>query len=220
MPPVIISVIINRYLNISWSISASNIILCFHDLFVLSFLFSMCYDYVQIKLNALDRIIKYYKSKATQALYLFEQGKKPIDIAVELDISYSEVFEIQQEYFALKELYDLAFVCMEIGNDLTSFMGLFKLLKRNKVLSKKQILKFLNYANEDLPTLEDRCRKLGNVSVELQIRKKRLGDKVAALIVNVTQLKKSINWYEIQIKDKNQIISNLDRQLNQKVSEL
>ena len=161
------------------------------------------------------------KSKATQALYLFEQGKKPIDIAVELDISYSEVFEIQQEYFALKELYDLAFVCMEIGNDLTSFMGLFKLLKRNKVLSKKQILKFLNYANEDLPTLEDRCRKLGNVSVELQIRKKRLGDKVAAaLIVNVTQLKKSINWYEIQIKDKNQIISNLDRQLNQKVSEL
>jgi hypothetical protein len=30
------------------------------------------------------------KSKATQALYLFEQGKKPIDIAVELDISNSQ----------------------------------------------------------------------------------------------------------------------------------
>jgi hypothetical protein len=29
--------------------------------------------------------------------------KKPIDIAVELDISYSKVFELQQEYFALKE---------------------------------------------------------------------------------------------------------------------
>ena len=80
------------------------------------------------------------KSRARQALYLFEQGKKPIDIAVELDISYSEMFELQQEYYALKELYDLAFVCMEVGNDLSSFMELFKLLKRNKMLRKKQIL--------------------------------------------------------------------------------
>jgi hypothetical protein len=44
------------------------------------------------------------------------------------------VFELQQEYFALKELYDLAFACMEIGNDLSPFMELFKLLKRNKML--------------------------------------------------------------------------------------
>lgn len=157
------------------------------------------------------------KSKASQALYLFEHGKKPIDIAVELDIPYSEVFELQQEYFALKELYDLAFVCMEIGNDLSSFMELYKLLKRNEMLRKKQILKFLSYANEDLPTLENRCRKLGSVSVELQIRKKQLGDEVAALSVSVSQLKKSLNWYETQIEDRKQIISNLDRHLNQKI---
>ena len=31
------------------------------------------------------------KSKPTQALYLFEQSKKPIDIAIELDIAYDEV---------------------------------------------------------------------------------------------------------------------------------
>ena len=150
-------------------------------------------------------------------MYLFEHGKKPIDIAVELGISHSEVFELQQEYYALKELYDLAFICMEIGNDLSSFIELFKLLKRNKMLRKKHILKFLNYANEDLPTLENRCRKLGSVSVELQTRKKQLGDEVAALNVIKLQLEQSLNWYEMQIEDKKQIISNLDRQLNQKV---
>ena len=157
------------------------------------------------------------KSKATQALYLFEQGKKPIDIAIELDISYSEVFELQQKYFSLKELYDLAFVYMEIGNDLSSFMELFKLLKRNKMLHKKQILKFLSYANEDLPTLEDRCRKLGSISVELQIRKKQLENEVAALRMSVSQLEKSFEWYKTQIDDKKQIISNLNQQLNQKI---
>jgi hypothetical protein len=41
------------------------------------------------------------KSKATQALYLFEHDKKPIDIAIELDISYTEVIDLQQEYWAL-----------------------------------------------------------------------------------------------------------------------
>ena len=44
------------------------------------------------------------KSKTTQALYLFESGKKPIDIAIELDISYSEVIDLQQEYWALRAL--------------------------------------------------------------------------------------------------------------------
>jgi transcriptional antiterminator len=31
------------------------------------------------------------KSKATQALHLFKHDKKPIDVAIELDIPYSEV---------------------------------------------------------------------------------------------------------------------------------
>ena len=44
------------------------------------------------------------KSKETKAIWLFENGKKPIDIGIELDIPYSEVEELQQEYWALKEL--------------------------------------------------------------------------------------------------------------------
>src|SRR5262245_16139356 len=50
------------------------------------------------------------KSKASQALWLFEHGKRPIEIAIELDISYSEVIDLQQEYWALKQLYDLPLV--------------------------------------------------------------------------------------------------------------
>ncbi len=38
------------------------------------------------------------KSKATQALHLFKNGKKPIDLAIILDIPYDEVTELQQEY--------------------------------------------------------------------------------------------------------------------------
>ena len=50
-----------------------------------------------------DDIDRSNKSKATQALYLFECGKKPIDVAIELDIPYGEVKELQEEYWALTE---------------------------------------------------------------------------------------------------------------------
>jgi hypothetical protein len=67
---------------------------------------------------------------------LFEHGKKPIDVAIELDISFSNVEELQEEFWALKELYDLAFVYLEIKNNLTSFLKLYKLLKQNIVKTK------------------------------------------------------------------------------------
>jgi hypothetical protein len=50
----------------------------------------------------------------------------------------------------------------------------------------------------------------------MEWRKKRLGDEVVMLSSHLLELKKSLNWYEMEIKQKKQIISNLDQQLNQK----
>jgi transposase len=38
------------------------------------------------------------KSKATQALNLFLHGKRPVEVAIELDLSSTEVENILQEY--------------------------------------------------------------------------------------------------------------------------
>jgi hypothetical protein len=42
------------------------------------------------------------RSKETQALWLFEHKKRPIDVAIQLDIPYSRVEELQQEYWGSK----------------------------------------------------------------------------------------------------------------------
>ncbi|HZD36442.1 MAG TPA: hypothetical protein VE130_14660 [Nitrososphaeraceae archaeon] len=157
------------------------------------------------------------KSKSTQALYLFERGKKPFDVAIQLDIPYSEVEDLQQEFWALKNLYDLACMFMDIKNDLTPFVKLYKLLERNKMLDEKKILKFIKYANDDLPALEYRCNKLGSDAVDLQITRKQLGNEVAALRSNIFQLETLQRRCQMDIVQKKQIISNLDRQLNQKI---
>jgi hypothetical protein len=48
------------------------------------------------------------KSKDTQALYLFSHGKTPLDVAIELELSASEVIAQQIEYWKLRHLHELA----------------------------------------------------------------------------------------------------------------
>ena len=88
------------------------------------------------------------KSKSTKALWLFENGKRPIDVAIELDIPYDEVTELEQEYWALNQLYDLPLIDQELKYD----FELFKIMKKNKILSKQHISRFLRYAGHDLPS--------------------------------------------------------------------
>jgi hypothetical protein len=61
------------------------------------------------------------KSKDSQALYLFSTGKKPVDVAIELDVSASEVQNLLKEFWALNDLHEPAFIYNEIRTFLPSF---------------------------------------------------------------------------------------------------
>ena len=95
------------------------------------------------------------KSKDTQALFLFSSGKKPIDVAIELNLSASEVHEMQEEFWALNQFYELAFMYNEIKTFLPSFLKLFHCLKESRMLDENQISKLIRYANYDLSDLEE-----------------------------------------------------------------
>ena len=72
------------------------------------------------------------KSKDTKALFLFSRGKKPIDVSIELDLSASEVHNILEEFWALRDSHELVFVYNEIKTFLSSFLKLFHCLKKIK----------------------------------------------------------------------------------------
>jgi predicted nucleic acid-binding Zn-ribbon protein len=113
-------------------------------------------------------------------------------------------------------LYDLSLAYIELKHDVDSFITLFRLLKKNRMLNKKYIFKLLRYAGHDLPSLENRIHTLGSKVIDLEWKKKRLGDEAVKLSSNLFQLEKLRKWYHMKIEEKKQIISNLDRQLNQK----
>jgi hypothetical protein len=99
----------------------------------------------------------------------------------------------------LKELYDLAFVYLEIKNNLTSFLKLYKLLKQNKMLGKKHISKLLEFA-VDLPLMESKTRRLRSEIIDLEIKKKDLKDTLKLQNAQLLDLGKTITNFQNAIE--------------------
>ena len=151
-------------------------------------------DRVEAKINIKN------KSKDTQALFLFSNGKKPIDVAVELDLSASEVQNMLEEYWALNDLHELAFVYNEIKAYLPSFLKLFHCLKERRMLDEKHIFKFLKYANYDLSDLTNRVQCLSNEIINLEGQKRNLMNKVILWNAQLSDLGKAIDIKNQQLK--------------------
>lgn len=128
------------------------------------------------------------KSKETQALFLFAKGKRPIDVAIELNLPSIEVENVLQEYWVLNELDELACIYPEIKAHLDLFLRLFHLMKKNKIINQKDIKKVLKYAIDDLPCLENKFRSLANTVLDLEIKKKELSAQLLDLRHVISQL--------------------------------
>ncbi len=140
------------------------------------------------------------KSRETKAMFLFKNGKKPIDVAIELDISASEIEDILQEFWALNDLHELTFVYNEIKTFLPSFLKLFHCLKKNKSLSERQIFNVLKYVGDDLPKLTDRVQCLSNDVINLETKKRNVMNQLIIWNAQLDDLGGEIDIKNQQLK--------------------
>ena len=140
------------------------------------------------------------KSRETKALWLFSNGKKPIEVAVELDLTASEVHDIQEEFWALNDLHELALVYGEIKSYLPSFLKLFHCLKEHRMLDEKNISKFIRNANYDLSDLVNRVQCLSNEITNLEGQKRNSMNKVILWSAQLSDLGKAIDIKNQQLK--------------------
>jgi hypothetical protein len=68
--------------------------------------------------------------KATQAYELYDERKKPVEVAIELGLSEKEVTRYYKEYWTLNHLYKLYQVYIEVDHCLSSFLKLHEALKK------------------------------------------------------------------------------------------
>ena len=140
------------------------------------------------------------KSKATQALNLFLHGKRPVEVAIELDLSASEVQNMLEEFWALNDLHELAFVYNEIKTFLPLFLKLFHCLKERRMLDEKHISNILRYVGTDLPQLTDRVQSLTNDVINLEGQKRNLMNKLILWNAQLCDLGKAIDIKNQQLK--------------------
>jgi hypothetical protein len=119
-----------------------------------------------------------------------------------------EVHNMQEEFWALNQLHELAFVYSEIKNFLPSFMKLYRCLKERKMLNEEYLISFLKYAGHDMPELTYRLQQLANEVIDLESKKRQSID-------TLVQLDDTLSWYHRNIKLNKQILSDLDKKINQ-----
>ena len=97
-------------------------------------------------------------SLSTQAYKLFSQGKTPVEVAIDLDLSEKKVTKYYKEYWKLKGLYKLNLIHDEIKDDIVYFAKLYRLSKAVGK-SAEDVVNLLNIANNDLHAFEDKYKK-------------------------------------------------------------
>ena len=109
-------------------------------------------------------------SSPAQACKLFSDRKTPLEVAIALNLRESEATKFYKEYWKLKQLHDINMAYEELKGDTAPFLKLYKLAKA-KGMSVKQVVNLLTIANNDLPSIEERFKRLRNDIGMLQIRK-------------------------------------------------
>ena len=71
--------------------------------------------------------------KSTQAYKLFSEGKKPVEMAIQLSLSEKEATRYYTEYWKLKCLYSLYQIYQESKGNLSYILKLCRLAKRHGI---------------------------------------------------------------------------------------
>ena|SRR6188472_4045757 len=97
------------------------------------------------------------KSVSTQAYELFSQAKKPVEVAIKLNIREIQVTEYYFEYLRLIQLDAVTQICRELGNNVWYFVSLYRAAKSAR-MDISHVINLLKIANNNnhLPSIEYR----------------------------------------------------------------
>jgi hypothetical protein len=147
-------------------------------------------------------------SLSTQAYKLFSEGKTPLEVSIALNLRESEATKFCRQYWKLKQLHNLNMVYEEIKDDVTSFLKLYNLSK-GKGLGIQQIVDVLAVANNDLPAIEERFKRLRNDISMLQSQKHTCKRNLYQLNNQIASTSRFLNSLRISCKREGRNIENV-----------
>jgi hypothetical protein len=153
-------------------------------------------------------------SKDSQAFALFSEGKKPIDVAIKLDLGADVVDRLYQQFWRLEGIYQLNLVYKEIRRYLPSFLKLFKIMKQQKMMSEQDVVEALKFGKQ-LPQLKDQFQLLVDEINSLECKKNSLRAVLSALQNQINTSKNSLKLCQSAVDEKIQNIAETHKKLAQ-----
>ena len=102
------------------------------------------------------------KSIETKALDHFQQGKKPVEVAIELNLNASKIIKLYKDYLKLEGFHKLASLYEEINYNLSLFLKLYYAIIQNGI-KPNEIVNLVKNSNE-----------LASLKTAIQMKRKEL----------------------------------------------
>ena len=106
--------------------------------------------------------------KSTQSYKLFSEGKKPVEVAIQLNLSEKEATRYYTEYWRLKHPYSLYHIYQELKGDLSYILKLYSLAKRQGITA-DNIEWFVNMVNIGTYNIPDLQKQYSKLQDEVQV---------------------------------------------------
>jgi hypothetical protein len=100
-----------------------------------------------------------HKSLFIQACELFSKGKKPLEVAITLNLGQAQTTQYYADYLKLIGLEDITKLYIEFKGDISYFVNLCKAAKAAK-MGILQVVNLLKVANNYLPSVQRRYNQL------------------------------------------------------------
>jgi hypothetical protein len=149
------------------------------------------------------------------AYKLLSQGKDPVQVAIELNVTQQDVTLFQRGYWKLRQLQQLNQVYELTNGNLLPFLELYELARKDG-LSTEHVLKAVKIADGKLPYIESRYKECQNQVERLEYKKQTLQDE----IISQKQVLESYDRCCIRQRQEIENLYNQKKQLEEAVAML
>lgn len=138
------------------------------------------------------------KSKETEALKLFQEGKTPVEVAIILGISPDETEDLYLGYLRLKNLHQFVLIYKEMKYHLPSLIKFFKHLKSAGI--KEEDATDLIKEARQIPFLRNTFLDLTNANANLEKQGREMMSELTSIRNEVDRQEGYLQWYKEEQK--------------------
>jgi len=138
------------------------------------------------------------KSKETEALKLFQEGKTSVEVAIILDISYDETEDLYLGYLRLKNLHQFVLIYKKLKYQLPTFIKFFNHLRIARI--KEEDVADLVREAKQIPLLRNTFLDLTNANANLEKQGKEMMSELTSIRNEVDRQEGYLQWYKEEQK--------------------